>query len=190
MSETIRTSTRHAVAHRWHWRNFVRVLLLVTFCLSTLLSVISIWMHNQIADTDRYVTTVAPLASDPDIQNAIADSVSTRLEIWLNEHVSTRDLLIDRQQVLAAPLSAALVDYVDKTVREYVASDQFRQQWEQINRAVHPAVSAVLTGGRTEFLVADTGTISLDLAPVVNAVREFPVEEGTKTRPCEAAGVP
>jgi hypothetical protein len=178
MSETIRTSTRHAVAHRWHWRNFVRVLLLVTFCLSTLLSVISVWMHNQIADTDRYVTTVAPLASDPDIQNAIADSVSTRLEIWLNEHVSTRDLLIDRQQVLAAPLSAALVDYVDKTVREYVASDQFRQQWEQINRAVHPAVSAVLTGGRTEFVVADTGTISLDLAPVVNAVIERLNENG------------
>jgi len=170
--------TPRTAARGWHWRNFIRVLLLVTFCLSTLLSIISVWMHNQIADTDRYVTTVAPLASDPDIQNAIADTVSSRLETWLNEHVSTRDLLIDRQQVLAAPLSAALVDYVDKTVREYVASDQFRQLWEQLNRAVHPVVSAVLTGGRTEFLVADSGTVSLDLAPVVNAVIQRLNENG------------
>ena len=67
-------------------------------------------------------------------------------------------------------MSAALVDYVDQTVHEYVASDQFRQQWEALNRAAHPAVSAVLTGGNTDFLAVDTGTISLDLAPVVNAV--------------------
>ena len=80
MSAAPKTYSPRSVARGWHWRNFARVLLLATFCLSTLLSVISIWMHNQIADTDRYVTTVAPLASDPDIQNAIADTISTRLE--------------------------------------------------------------------------------------------------------------
>jgi len=172
------SSSLAAKVRGWHWRNFVRVLLLVTFCLSSVLSILTIWMHNQIADTDRYVTTVAPLASDPAVQNAIADNISGKLETWLNEHVSTRDMLIDRQQVLAAPLSAALVDFVDQTVRDYVTSDQFRQQWEQLNRAVHPAVSAILTGGNTNFLAVEKGQISLDLSPVVNGVIQRLDERG------------
>ena len=146
------------------------MLLLIVFCFGTVLSVVSIWMRNQIDDTDRYVRTVAPLASDPVLQDAVAGAVSSRLGAWLNENLSTRDLLIDRQQLLAAPLTAALVGFVDDTVYDFVSSDQFPQQWEQINRAAHPAVSAVLTGDDTERLVVEDGQVALDLAPLITAV--------------------
>jgi hypothetical protein len=160
------------------WRGAAHALLLVTFCLGMVLSIHSIWMRNQINDTDRYVRTVAPLASDPDLQDAVASAVSGRLDAWLNEDVLTRETFTGRERYLAAPLASALVNYVDSTVRAYVASDQFQQVWEEINRAAHPVVSAVLTGAEGELLGLADGQITLDLAPVVTAVLQRLSEAG------------
>jgi hypothetical protein len=47
--------------------------------------VVTVWARNQFTNTDRYAATVAPLATDPAIQNAIADQLTaqsfTRTEV-------------------------------------------------------------------------------------------------------------
>jgi hypothetical protein len=110
--------------------------LLVIFCLSMVLAVPASWLRNQIRDTDRYLRTVAPLASDPAIRTALSDRVATLISAQLGEIVA-RDGLIDRP-FLVAPLVAALDDYVHGTVRTFVMSDRFPLVWEQLNRALTP----------------------------------------------------
>jgi hypothetical protein len=47
--------------------------------LLALLSVIAIWTRNQVLNTDRYVATVAPLATEPAIQDLIVDRLTATL---------------------------------------------------------------------------------------------------------------
>jgi hypothetical protein len=151
--------------------------LLVVFCVSIALSVVLIWARNQINDTDRYVRTVSPLAADPAIQNAIVTAITDRFSARLDE-AATRDILSDRQRYLAAPLNALLTDFVENTTRSIVTSDQFAQYWVEINRAAHPAVSALLTGESTENMTTANGKVTVDLAPIVAAVSTVLNEHG------------
>lgn len=49
-----------------HWaRNFWSVVLITVACLLAPLSVVSVWARGEVTDTDRYIATVAPLASKP-----------------------------------------------------------------------------------------------------------------------------
>jgi type VI protein secretion system component VasF len=67
-----------APAARQRWRTVVAALLIVLGCVLAPLAGVAVWARNQVTNTDRYVATVAPLASDPAIQQAIADQITAR----------------------------------------------------------------------------------------------------------------
>jgi hypothetical protein len=148
-------------------RRLASKILLVVFCLLTVLALVAGWARLQIEDTDRYVETVAPLASDPSIQQALIDRVTNGLSEQLDERV-TIDLIED--SALAAPVAMLVEQYIRDTVTSFVTSDEFPVLWEQINRASHSVVSAVLTGSGTASIATDHGQITLDLAPLVTEV--------------------
>jgi hypothetical protein len=55
-------------AGRQRWRTILAVLLIVVGCVLAPLAGVAVWARNQVTNTDRYVRTVEPLASDPAIQ--------------------------------------------------------------------------------------------------------------------------
>src|SRR4051812_10545625 len=57
--------------HR-HTRLIVSIALLVVTLVAAPLFIVAIWVNTQITDTDRYVSTVAPLADDPAVQEYVA----------------------------------------------------------------------------------------------------------------------
>ena len=63
---------------RQRWRTIVAVVLIVLGCVLAPLGGVAVWARNQVTKTDRSVRTVAPLAADPAIQQAIADQITTR----------------------------------------------------------------------------------------------------------------
>src|SRR5918993_2662240 len=69
---------------RQGWRTFVATLLIVVGCVLAPLSVAAIWTRNQVTNTDRYIATVTPLASDPAIQNAIADQITAQVFTYID----------------------------------------------------------------------------------------------------------
>ena len=79
--------------HRQRWRSVVATLLIVIGCILAPLSVVSIWTKNLVTDTDRYVTTVAPLAKDPAIQSAVADKITAEIFTHLDVPLSPTRLL-------------------------------------------------------------------------------------------------
>ena len=62
----------------------VAALLIVLACALAPLSVVAIWTRNQVTNTDRYVATIAPLARDPAIQNAIADQIIAQVFTYID----------------------------------------------------------------------------------------------------------
>ena len=57
----------------------VATLLIVIACILAPLAGVAVWSKNLITNTDRYVTTVAPLARDPAIQAAVADKITAEI---------------------------------------------------------------------------------------------------------------
>lgn len=61
------------------WRRIASWVLVVLACLLAVVSVMVVFVRNQLLNTDAYVSTMAPLATNPAIQTQIATRVSDGL---------------------------------------------------------------------------------------------------------------
>src|SRR3954464_8602866 len=75
--------------------------LLVLGCGSIVLSIVAIWLRATLLNTDRYVSTVAPIAADPAVQNAVAKRLETAIYSRVDFSSLAREVLPDRADVLA-----------------------------------------------------------------------------------------
>jgi len=168
----------------------VATLLIVIGCILAPISVVAVWTKNLVTDTDRYVTTVAPLARDPAIQNAVADKITAEIFTYLdvagltNEAVdalSTRGLpprVATGLHALSGPLSGGVQSFVRTEVGKVVASDAFADAWVTANRTAHQALVAALTGQTGEGITIANDTVSINLGPFIQVVKQRLVERG------------
>ncbi|MFD8529069.1 hypothetical protein ACFV0L_16790 [Streptosporangium canum] len=129
-------------------------ILVVLGCVFAPPALVGFWAAAGIADTGRYVEDVAPLAYNPDVQDAIVDRVTG---------VITRPL---RRR---APSPAE--DLVHTLVQAAVRGKEFPAVWEDINRVTHRRLIAILSGEDGRVPVRDD-TVSLDLSPVYHPVKD------------------
>ena len=61
------------------WRRILVGVLVVLVCLLVPISVVGVWVRNTILHTDQFVDTLAPLADDPAVEEAIANRVTNTL---------------------------------------------------------------------------------------------------------------
>jgi hypothetical protein len=152
---------------------------------------VAAWAHREISSTDTYVSTVAPLASDPAVQEAVstrvADEVIARLNIpeltaLTIDALEQRGLGPRATAALAAirtPLEGAIDNFIRTQVRQLIASDVFAEAWTAANREAHTQLVAVLTGDTGSSSVDVSGTtVSINLAAVVDAVKAELVDRG------------
>ncbi|HEU4425036.1 MAG TPA: hypothetical protein VFR67_21110 [Pilimelia sp.] len=171
-------------------RSFAATLLIVLGCLLMPLAVTAFWLRSEVTDTDRYVATVAPLARDPAVQRAITDRVTT--EIFSRIDIAgltsqAADALAERGvpegvattiRGMARPIANGIQNWVHDQVARFVASDEFARAWEEANRTAHTQMVAMLTGENTGALVIEGDSVSVQLATVINAVKERLVANG------------
>ena len=81
---------------------------LVLAALLAILSVSPIWTRNQVVDTDRYVRTVAPLATEPPIQDLLVDALTSAIADPDAHRAVRPRLLPPRAAPLATPIAAAV----------------------------------------------------------------------------------
>jgi hypothetical protein len=147
------------------------VLLLVLACVLAPLAATAIWVRNQVTDTDRYVRTIEPLASDPDIQAAVAADVTAALFQRVDIAGLAEEALPPRAEFLAAPIARGVRQFTEQTTLQLLASERFQELWLQINRIAHELLVRVLTG-EGEVLQTSEGEVVLDLGPVLDLVKE------------------
>jgi len=129
-------------------RSALSAALIALACLLAPFGALAAWAAYGLADTGRYVTTMAPLAADPAVRDAIADTVGAGIM-----HEVTR-------RADAGPMPAATRPFVRDAVRSFTRTEAFRAAWDTGNRTVH---DAVLTALRDQ---ADRADVTVDLAPV------------------------
>ncbi|MET9625618.1 hypothetical protein ABZZ37_33290 [Streptomyces sp. NPDC006464] len=177
--------TRAAPARKHHLRSALSAVLIVLAVILAPLSVVAVWTNDIVGDTDRYVATVAPLASDPDVQAGITNRVTN----VVMEHVDVPLLLDqvapeDRPRLEAAlkklegPLTDALRGLVETITSKFVTSDAFATVWTDVNRRAHAAVDKALTGSGDGAVKLEGDKVTIDLAPVVEQVKQRLVDSG------------
>ncbi|MFE0699311.1 hypothetical protein [Streptomyces sp. NPDC058872] len=170
---------------RHRLRSFCAALLIVIGCLLVPLGIVASWTADIVGDTDRYVQTVTPLASDPDVQAAVADRVTTAVM----EHVDLPALLqgvAPDQRPLAEKalgalgdsLQSAVASFVHDRAQDVVASSAFKTIWVDANRAIHTSLDRALTGSDDGAVKIETDEVTIDLAPLIERVKERLVDSG------------
>jgi hypothetical protein len=164
---------------RRRWRTVVAVLLIVLGCVLAPLAGVAVWARNQVTNTDRYVATVAPLASDPAIQNAVADKITAQVFTYIDiEGLTTQVLdvltsqglaprLGDQLRGLAVPIDDGVESFTRTQVGEVVQSQAFADAWVQANRAAHEELVKALTGEGSGAITVENDTVTLNMAAFV-----------------------
>jgi hypothetical protein len=172
------------------WRTVVASVLIVLGCVLAPLSVLGVWARSQVTDTDRYVETMAPLASHPDVQ----ESLTNRITIAIMQYVDVSDLVRETADALAGaglppraadalrglsgPAEAGARSFIHDQVSRVVKSDAFATAWETVNRVAHQQLVAVLSGKSQGAVTVQGDTVTLDLAAFVLSVKQQLINAG------------
>ncbi|RAJ88658.1 MULTISPECIES: hypothetical protein [unclassified Streptomyces] len=136
-------------------RTLLSTVLLVLACLLVPLGTLSTWAKYEIGDSDRYVAAMAPLATQPDVQNAVADAITDGV---------TKNLDV-------GPLQSTVEGYLHDAVVSFTGTAAFQKAWNTANRAAHDAVQQAIDDD-------SQGPVTLDLAPVTEQVKRQLQDEG------------
>ncbi|MFE6165157.1 hypothetical protein ACFQ7F_40300 [Streptomyces sp. NPDC056486] len=131
-------------------RRPLSALLLVLACVLVPLGALSTWAKYEIQDADQYVATMAPLASDSAVREAVAGAVTDGV----------------MKEIDVGPLQGTVESFVRDAVRSFTGTAAFRTAWKTANREAHAAVQDALTDQ------SDGGAVTIDLAPITEQVKK------------------
>ncbi|UXX97293.1 hypothetical protein N7U49_46430 [Streptomyces sp. AD2-2] len=186
----LESGTRPQAAGHHPFRSTGSVLLILLAALLSLLSVVAVWANSVVRDTDRYVATVGPLASHPEVQRAVArrvtDQVLAQIDVdtlvkQLQDTVAEKGVPPKAAQLvgnLRAPITSGLKQLVSGTVERVVTSTAFETVWVEGNRRAHSAVEKALTGRADGAASLQNNQVAIDVAPIVARVKERLVKAG------------
>jgi hypothetical protein len=175
---------------RGRWRPVVAGLLVLIAALLAPLSVLSTWASGQIQETDRYLETVAPLANDPDVQEAIVARIEQVVYSYLDLDATIDEVVVALEDqglpesataslsALSGPLATGIRSFVHDRITALVASDAFETAWVEAHRTAHSELVAALTGETGGSVEIDQGTVSVNLAVLINTLKAQLVEAG------------
>jgi hypothetical protein len=179
---------------RQRWRTAVAALLIVLGCVLAPLAGVAVWARNQVTNTDRYLATITPLASDPAIQQAVTDQITAQVFTYIDIRALTTqvaDALAARVegrglppqaaaalQGLAGPVANGVQGFVRTQVERVVQSQAFEDAWLQANRVAHEALVKALTGEGGGAVTVEGDTVTLNLGPFIQTVKQRLVAQG------------
>ena len=176
---------------RGRGRTAAAIVLVVIGLLLAPVAVIAGWARLELVDTDRFVATFAPMAEDPDVQAYIADEVTAAIEEQVDIPGLTADLFDGLRELdlppraetalglLEQPATQGLQSLVSGVVDRIVTSDAFEDIWAAALRASHTQFVAAVQGSPDAALeIGSGGTLSVQLGPIVEAVKQRLEDQG------------
>ena len=172
-------------------RAAVAVILIVVGALLAPVATVAAFGARQLSDTDAFVEELAPLASEPAVQQLVIDEASAAIDDAIDTDTLVENLLgalIDeesRPRLAAAserlgPLLADQARTATRTaVTRVVESDAFPAIWEQTLRITHAQMVGVLEADQEGAVtIDDTGVVELQLQPIIAALKPALVDAG------------
>ncbi|WP_020142484.1 hypothetical protein [Terracoccus sp. 273MFTsu3.1] len=147
------------------------------------------WLRTTVTDTDNWVETVTPLATDPAVTAFIEDRATARVLVAISDQhlvdralealeAGGRPVAARALGLLKAPLAAQVEQVVRRVVTAVVGSDQFATVWVAANQVSHAQLVAVLSRS-PDGAIVDNGTdVSIDIGNLVEPIEQRLVAAG------------
>ncbi|MFJ9416906.1 MULTISPECIES: hypothetical protein [unclassified Streptomyces] len=129
------------------------------------LSLATVWARSELTDTDRYVATVAPLAANRAVQDAIVHDVTNGVMTHVRLDGLLKAIPRPERAALLKRFTRGLRDFVGKQVRQVVTGRAFPAVWTGVHRTAHQALDGSLTA-------TGNASVTLDLTPILDRVRQ------------------
>lgn len=166
-------------------RSFFSALLIVIAAVLAPLSAAAVWVDSQVSDTGRFVATMKPLASNPDVQNAVTNRVTDAVMQNIDVNAIINDIApSDRPRLdtilggASGAITSGINGLVRNVVQNFVQSSAFQTLWVRLITDAHQAMVKALTGSGDASIKINNDTVSLDLAPVIAQVKGQLVDQG------------
>lgn len=164
--------------HPGRGRTAASVILIVLGALIAAIAVPAFWLNRTIMNTDQWVATMAPLAKDPNIQDAVSARASAAIIDRLNAEQIAKDALPPKAQVLATPIANAVNSFIKQQTTNIVQSDQFATIWAEANRIAHDAIIRLVTERQGPVVTSANGQITVDLTALLEKIQQGLVDRG------------
>jgi hypothetical protein len=147
------------------------------------------WLRTTVTDTDNWVETVTPLATDPAVTAFVEDRATARVLVAISDQhlvdralealeAGGRPVAARALGLLKAPLAAQVEQVVRRVVTAVVGSDQFATVWVAANQVSHAQLVAVLSRS-PDGAIVDNGTdVSIDIGNIVEPIEQRLVAAG------------
>src|SRR3954466_9116476 len=153
-------------------RAVTAIVLIVVASLLLPFAGLTVWVRNMMLSTDRYTTTIGPVAEDPVVQEAVATKVSIAGAHDLDIAKRAKDALPPKAEFLAGPIATGATQLVHNATLKIVQSDQFQTLWDKANQRAHDQLGGALTGRDSAHLKNDDGKVVLQLGPLAVKVAQ------------------
>lgn len=160
---------------------------IIVFVFATVLTPVAVaghWAHTTILDSERYIETVGPIGSSPEVQEAFAGLVTEAIV----EQVDTESLVSDflggilpsnpLTDRLAGPLATGINGLIGQAVDAFVTSDAFTNAWVKLNTAAQKGFVAILQNEPGGPIQIQGDNVVLNLDSVIDLAQQKLVDEG------------
>ena len=165
-------------------RSIGAVVCVVLAVLLTTPALVAFWGQRTLNDAQRYLDTVGPLVNSPEVQDAIATTVTSAIEQQVDIEAVLNEVFAGvitdrpRLQKLVGPLSGAINGLIDREVRAFVASDAFADIWVRVNTRAQQALVRLLKGEEGGAVSLQGDQVVLDVSDVIDQVKQRLVARG------------
>ncbi len=165
-------------------RRAVAAICVVLAVVLTTPAALAYWGQRTLNDSQRYLDTVQPLVDSPEVQDAIATTVTNAIqqqvdvEALLNQAFAGVIQDRPRLQLLVGPLAGAVNGLVEREVNDFVSSATFADIWVTVNARTQVALVRLLRGDETGAVTLQGDQVVLDVGDVIDQVKERLVARG------------
>src|SRR5690606_30241610 len=173
------------------WRAVLSAICIVLASILVPVSIASSWVRAELVDTDRLVSTFAPLVDDENVHELIVDQVMTAIHAQVDIDGITNDLFdgiasldlppraLSAIDLLRVPAAQGVKGMINDTTATFVESEIFSDVWQTTLRTSHRALGAAATGGADGFeSFEEHGVGGIELGPVIEEVKVHLTESG------------
>ncbi|PZU45911.1 MAG: hypothetical protein DI566_09155 [Microbacterium sp.] len=172
------------------WRAWVSAVCIAAAAILVPVSIVAGWARVQLVDEDRFVATLAPLASDAEVQAMITGQTMAAItaKVDFGEITSSAfdgvaglglpPAAASALRLLQQPAAEGLESLVERSVTRVVESDSFADVWATTTRAAHRTLTTVSTSDGGGLVVRTDDGVGIQLGAIVERVKANLTEQG------------
>lgn len=148
-------------------RSILAWTLFVVGTIVVLVGSLTVWVKRQALDTDAWVNTSSQLLENDQVRQALSVYIVDQLYESADPEAVLQEQLPENLQGLAGPIAGALRQPAVEGVDRFLQRPRVQSLWEDVNRAAHQELIAVLEDDTRGNVTTGGGTVTLNLRTLV-----------------------